>query len=109
MPYNPKEDIGPALQDAAQQHLEQCWQEYYALEEDPEATIDDVASAPFDGCDTCMAREVLAGAWPLIETYIRDRVAFEVAQINGASHGSFGFHDSDEQIALQLAKAQSTG
>lgn len=62
-------DPGPAIQDAAEKHLERVWAAYYALEEDPEAVVDDPAVGPFCGCDTCCVRETIAGAWPVIEAY----------------------------------------
>lgn len=62
-------DPGPAIQDAAQQHLDRVWAAFFALEEDPQAVVDNPAVEPFCGCDTCCVRETIAGAWPVIEAY----------------------------------------
>lgn len=66
-----KRDIGLEAHSAAEKHLDECfaWQSYNdglgengngpAPEEDP-------ASEPFCGCQTCMIRETLYAAWPVI-------------------------------------------
>lgn len=57
-------DWGMRMQDAAERHLAAVNDAYWREEEG-----EDVASpafAPYDGCDTCVVREVLAGAWPVM-------------------------------------------
>lgn len=65
-------DPGPAIQVAAEKHLEQVWDAFYRAEEGEfadDAEDESPANAPFCGCSRCEVREVLAGAWPLIEKY----------------------------------------
>jgi hypothetical protein len=63
-------DPGPAIHDAAAAHLEAVWAAFYAWEEDPGAVeVASPAVGPFCGCETCMIRETIAGAWPVIEAY----------------------------------------
>ncbi len=62
-------DPGPAVQAAAERHLAAVWTAFYASEEADDLDIPSPASAPFCGCETCVVREVLAGAWPTIEAY----------------------------------------
>lgn len=62
-------DYGALAQKAAEEHLTACWEAYWAeeecesLDELPESP----ACAPFCGCETCVVREVLYAAWPIIE------------------------------------------
>jgi hypothetical protein len=73
------DDPGPAMQAAAERHLELVWAAFYRDEEDEEQVegeeIESPAVGPFCGCETCTVREVLAGAWPLIEAYFAGREA----------------------------------
>jgi hypothetical protein len=71
-------DPGPAIQEAAEQHLERVWEAFHREEEGELPDGQDVPSpavAPFCGCSRCEIREVLAGAWPLIERYFAPQKA----------------------------------
>jgi hypothetical protein len=58
------------IQRAAERHLELCWSALYAIEDAPAGTtVYSPAVADFCGCDVCVTREVLAGAWPEIEAH----------------------------------------
>jgi len=73
-------DYGMEAQAAAEKHLNDCmaWLDYqesdgvaeaYGVSTTPgipEGLVVDPASAPFDGCDTCVVREVLFAAWPIM-------------------------------------------
>jgi hypothetical protein len=63
------EDIGVVAQRAAERHLAACQEAMYESEEeaDPDKWPESPASAPFCGCDTCVVREVLYIAWPILE------------------------------------------
>lgn len=62
-------DFGVLAQKAAEAHLSACWEAYYAEEEGEnlEDLPESPACAPFCGCETCVVREVLFAAWPIIE------------------------------------------
>ena len=70
-------DWGYHAQKVAAAHLDACneWQAYY--EEggkeggNPPPRVPDPAIGPYCGCDTCIVRETLAAAWPVIEAAIR--------------------------------------
>ncbi len=63
-------DAGLAAHDAAEQHLKACWEAFYAQEDcETDEVIASSAFGPFCGCDTCVVREVLAAAWPVIEKH----------------------------------------
>jgi hypothetical protein len=63
---------GWAAHQAAQQHLTKVWEALYAQEEAEDGEdIDSPAFGPFCGCETCVIRETLAAAWPVIEEYFR--------------------------------------
>lgn len=73
-------DYGLEAQAAAEKHLNDCmaWLDYeesdsvaeaYGVrlpEGPPVGLAVDPASAPFDGCDACVVREVLFAAWPFV-------------------------------------------
>jgi hypothetical protein len=52
------EDIGERVQHLCEQHLAAC-EEALA---DPDG-VDSPAYGPYDGCETCMIREILSVAW----------------------------------------------
>ncbi len=64
-------DLGLAMQQAAERHMALVWEAHYAQEDadDPSIEIPTPAVGPFCGCETCVVREILAGAWPVIEAY----------------------------------------
>jgi hypothetical protein len=64
-------DHNLAIQQSAEAHMEAVWAAFYADEEaEPgDAEVPSPAVGPFCGCETCVVREVLAGAWPAIEAY----------------------------------------
>lgn len=62
-------DYGLEAQKAAEAHLAACQEVFWELEEG-EMTGEESsspASAPFCNCDTCIVREVLFAAWPIME------------------------------------------
>lgn len=61
-------DYGKEAQAAAEAHLDAVY-EYAFDNSDPDA--EDPAYAPFCGCQTCVVREVLASAWPVIEEWAK--------------------------------------
>lgn len=67
-------DWGLEAHDAAINHLDQCdaWLAYFDNEDEEERPAgQDPASAPYCGCQTCLVREVLYAAWPIIEEGVR--------------------------------------
>jgi hypothetical protein len=71
-------DYGLMAHNAAELHMsiiEQLVEESY---DDPESVLEEgtcispLTGASFDGCMTCLIREVLAGAWPVIERMVDD-------------------------------------
>lgn len=67
-------DWGFEAHQAAEQHLDACdaWLAYYDDPDEQERPAgDDPASAPYDGCQTCLIREALHAAWPVIEEAVR--------------------------------------
>jgi hypothetical protein len=52
-------------QQAAEDHLAACEAALWR-EEEGEDGPESPAHAPYDGCDTCMVREVLAAVWPIL-------------------------------------------
>ena len=59
-------DYGLEAQRAAEEHLSLC------LEAEWDEEVDDPSSAPFCGCLTCIVREVLHAAWPVLEQAFTD-------------------------------------
>jgi hypothetical protein len=63
------------MQQAAERHLLLCWEASYEEENAEVGTeVPSPAVGPFCGCETCVVREVLAGAWPKIEEYFALRI-----------------------------------
>ena len=68
-------DWGYHAQVVAQEHLDlvEAWQEFYENDgyddegKTPEPDQPDPAIGPYDGCGTCMIREILYASWPVIE------------------------------------------
>jgi len=65
-----------AMQRACEQRLEDCMVAYWHKEEEGcDGTCPDEpanpACAPFDGCDTCVVREILDAAWPFLSDAAR--------------------------------------
>lgn len=68
-------DWGWRAQQVAEAHLDTCneWLSFYE-EGEPEGQRpagEDPSIAPYCGCDTCIVREVLSAAWPVIEEGVR--------------------------------------
>lgn len=66
-------DLETLAQHKAEAHLEACMDALMAEDatpgdEDYGREIDSPACAPFDGCTTCIVREVLYAVWDIIET-----------------------------------------
>lgn len=70
------DDPGYQAQRAAEAHLAACNEAFWAAEEMAAGAdwedIESPASAPYDACDTCVVREVLYAAWPIIEAATRE-------------------------------------
>lgn len=69
------DDPGYRAQRAAEAHLAACNEAFWAAEEMAGPGWEDIqspASAPYDACDTCVVREVLHAAWPIIEAASRE-------------------------------------
>lgn len=66
-------DYGYLAQKAAEERLALCeaWMDYEEGEGEPEPEEPNPACAPYCGCTTCMVREVLDAAWPIIEQSVR--------------------------------------
>lgn len=56
-------------QKAAEAHLAACEEAQFAWEENADSEVESPASAPFCGCNTCVVREVLFAAWPILEKW----------------------------------------
>jgi hypothetical protein len=69
-------DFGIEMQAAAEAHLAACWEAFYVETENDDEydgeALPSPAIGPFCGCETCVVREVLAGAWPVIESLINE-------------------------------------
>ena len=67
-------DFGYEAQQAAEKHLDACQDALYA-EESEEGDAAELwpaeLLAPFCGCTTCVVREVLVAAWPILELGFR--------------------------------------
>lgn len=63
------DDLAYRMQQAAERHLDECWEAYYAAEEepDPDKWPPSPAIGPFCGCQTCLVREVLHAGWRVFE------------------------------------------
>lgn len=60
-------DWGAAMHEAAEAHLTKVNDAAWLQEEAGEDfEVDSPAMAPFCGCETCVVREVIVGAWPVI-------------------------------------------
>lgn len=67
-------DWGHAMQVAAEKHLDAVNEAFSAYEEGRTPEVEDPSWGPYCGCETCVVREVLAGAWPVIEAMIEHEV-----------------------------------
>lgn len=71
----PGHDYGYEAQQAAEDHLNLCeeWQQWEDGEEEGEAEPEkgNPAIGPYCGCTTCMIREILHVAWPIIDAGVR--------------------------------------
>lgn len=68
--FTPKpRDYGLEAQQAAEAHLEALWE---AADSDDEHAMDDIdIAAPWCGCTTCIVREVLHAAWPILQEAVK--------------------------------------
>lgn len=64
-------DIDERIWRAAVEHIKACEAAEHAADEidDPMDWPPSPASFPYCGCDTCVMRETLVGAWPVIEDH----------------------------------------
>lgn len=65
-------DFGLEAQRAAEAHLGAVYDDF--LDHD----ANDVAFAPFCGCDTCIVREILSVAWPILLEAAKEELADRV-------------------------------
>ena len=63
-------DYGREAHEAAEEHLEACWE---ALDAENEGEVIEWpnTAGPFCGCLTCQIRETLHAAWPHMELAVR--------------------------------------
>jgi hypothetical protein len=66
------------IQKDAEIHLDACYEAMYDETDHPDLQITSPSVGPFCGCNRCIVREVLAGAWPAIEKYFASLPAGEV-------------------------------
>ena len=59
------DDPAALAQKAAEAHLDACFEAMWAYDEGDDE-VESPALAPFCGCQTCIVREVLWAAWPII-------------------------------------------
>jgi hypothetical protein len=69
-------DFGVEAQEAVDAHIGACWEAFYAYEENGE-DVESPSFGPFDGCETCVTREMLYAAWPVIEESVRHDLQLE--------------------------------
>lgn len=72
-------DYGREAHAAAEEHIQACFEaladcdEYDASDDDDDMDVPtSPALAPFCGCLTCIVRETLYAAWPLVEKQVRE-------------------------------------
>lgn len=74
-PLHQPVDWGVQAHTAAERHLDACdaWLAYFDDDEPAgeRPAGGDPSSAPYCGCQTCLIREVLHAAWPVLEEAIR--------------------------------------
>lgn len=77
-------DFGAEAQRVAQAHLARVQEVFWIEEEggDPDVYP---AFAPFDGCDTCVVREVLVSAWEVVDAYVDDALRGLRSQVEAAT------------------------
>lgn len=68
-------DYGLEAHEAAEAHLDACHEAEYYAEEFGEENVESPAFGPFCGCTTCVVREVLEVAWPILMEAVRAEVA----------------------------------
>lgn len=65
-------DYGYLAHQVAQTHLDACHEAQCELEDGAQFDdVNDPSFGPFCGCSTCVVREVLFAAWPVMEEYFR--------------------------------------
>lgn len=66
-PSRPLRDYGLEAHQEAEKHLSACWEAYFDEEQDGLSDVEWPETAgPFCGCDTCIVREVLHAAYPIL-------------------------------------------
>jgi hypothetical protein len=60
------DDLFFKAQQAAEAHLERCFDAMDAEEQDDGRDVESPAIAPFCGCARCQVRETLHAAWPVL-------------------------------------------
>lgn len=95
------DDAGLRAQRAAEQHLMDVWEAEQVIDDAQDDGTPDhelplsPASAPWDGCETCVVREVIHAAWPIL----RDDV---LASLRGA-----GFDDAAAFLSAEYGVEES--
>lgn len=93
----PKEkDWGFEMQQAAEAHLSKVDEAFWLEEEEGDTQVDGPAVAPYCGCQTCIVREVLAGAWPVISDFVSAMSKRRVVDL----HLRVGEHADDDYPRL---------
>lgn len=76
-------DVGRLMHQAALAHWRAVQEadDHYAECEEAECShvVDDPSLAPYCGCEDCVVREVLAGAWPVIAPLLSSRLRHDDA------------------------------
>lgn len=64
-------------QRAAERRVDECMEAMYEFEEDGDDSTESPACAPFCGCTTCIVREALDAAYPIMRRGIAEDLAME--------------------------------
>lgn len=82
------EEFSERTQRKAEQHLDACLEAMDAHEWGSDDPVESPAFAPFDGCNTCIVREVLLVCWDEMMEEARREVRAEAADLaSGALPG----------------------
>jgi len=106
-------NIGSETQRVAEAHLGECWRVLWAEEGDIEPDedageegLESPACAPFCGCDTCVVREVLYAAWPVLEHYFEGSRTEIVGLLREAISELGLQHELTPRLAVALTRLQ---
>lgn len=74
-------DYGREAHEAAERHLEDCFVALGVEEDGGEPIWPEDLESAFDGCTTCVIREVLYAAWPILLQGAREVIAEEIEHV----------------------------